>query len=218
MKERLIGACILVALAVIFIPMFFDEPAPAGMVTKNVELPAAVTGVSTYQMSLTRNTPPEPISPLVAAGKAPADKRSGKIDRTAAPATRTVDLAVNPEPATVKTKTVPVEVPPPQQQSTKVATAKPAASKADSAPADPAAQQPGWVVQAGSFANHDNAQRLTNRLKQKGFDAFILQAKSGGQTVYRVRVGPVDARRQAEKLAPAIAAASGGPTEVVSNP
>ncbi|HET8551876.1 MAG TPA: SPOR domain-containing protein [Gammaproteobacteria bacterium] len=216
MKERLIGACILVALAVIFIPMFFNEPAPAGMVTKDIDLPAAVTGVSTYQMSLTRDTPPEPISPLVAAGKAPAEKRSGTIDRTV-PSTRTVDLAVNHELATVKTKTVPVEVPPPQQ-SKKVATAKPAASKADIAPADPAAQQPGWVVQAGSFANRDNAQRLTNRLKQKGFEAFILQAKSGGQTVYRVRVGPVDARRQAEKLAPAIAAASGGPTEVVSNP
>ncbi|HET7308217.1 MAG TPA: SPOR domain-containing protein [Gammaproteobacteria bacterium] len=217
MKERLIGACILVALAVIFIPMFFDEPAPAGTVTKDVDLPAAVTGVSTYQMSLTRNTPPEPISPLVAAGKAPAEKRSGKINRTVAPSTRTVDLAVSPETATVKTKTVPVAVPPPQQ-SKKVATAKLAASKVDGAPADPAARQPGWAVQAGSFANRDNAQRLTNRLKQKGFDAFILQAKSGRQTVYRVRVGPVDARREAEKLAPAIAAASGGPTEVVSNP
>ncbi|HET7371161.1 MAG TPA: SPOR domain-containing protein [Gammaproteobacteria bacterium] len=215
MKERLIGACILVALAVIFIPMFVEEPAPAGMVTKDVDLPASATAVSAFQMSLTRNTPPEPISPRVAAGEAPAEARSGRIDRTAAPATRAVEVALNAAPEPTTARTVPVDLPAPDK-SQPVAANKPAA--ADDAPVDPAASLSGWFVQAGSFANRDNAERLTKRLQGKDFNAFMLRARSGDQTVYRVRIGPLEARREAERLAPTVAAASGGPTEVVSNP
>ncbi|HET6654617.1 MAG TPA: SPOR domain-containing protein [Gammaproteobacteria bacterium] len=211
MKERLIGACILVALAVIFIPMFFDEPAPAGMVTQDVNLPASATAVSAFQMSLTRNTPPEPISPLVAAGAAPAEARSGRIDRTTEPATRTVNLAVRATPEPTTAKVVPVKLPAAEPSQ---AQAGPAAD----AESHTIAHLSGWFVQAGSFANRDNAARLTRRLKDKDFNAFMVRASSGGQTVYRVRIGPLDARRDAEKLAPAVAAASGGPTEVVASP
>jgi cell division protein FtsN len=185
------------------------------MVTKDVDLPASATAVSAFQMSLTRNTPPEPISPLVAAGKAPAEARSGRIDRTAAPATRTVDVTVDTTPEPTTAKTVPVDLPEPTK-SQPVAKAEPAA--VDNVPENQAAALSGWFVQAGSFANRDNAERLTRRLKDKDFSAFMLRASSGGRTVYRVRIGPLGARRDAEKLAPVVAAASGGPTEVVSNP
>ena len=45
-----------------------------------------------------------------------------------------------------------------------------------------------WVVQMGSFKNHDNATRLTNALRAKGYKAFTYETKTNGQV--RVYVGP----------------------------
>lgn len=204
-KERVIGACILVALAVIFIPMLVEKPNPEAVVTTSVDLPEPSTAVKAYRLSLTENSPPEPISPLVAAGKAP--RHSGEINRTAdnapprAQAKPETTAAVTPKPSTAGT----TQSAPPEES-------------AEAPARDPADDRPGWAVQVGSFANHDNASRLVSRLKDKGFHAFVRQYTHAGKTYYRVRVGPVDARREAEKLAPAVAAASGGPTKVVPNP
>ena len=58
----------------------------------------------------------------------------------------------------------------------------------------------GWVVQLGSFANQKNAEDLQERLRQKGYHAFMDQIQQGGQTVYRVRIGPEQQRAAAESL------------------
>jgi rare lipoprotein A len=47
-------------------------------------------------------------------------------------------------------------------------------------------------VQAGAFATETNASRLLGQLKAKGVnDAFVRQDQVNGQTLYRVRIGPV---------------------------
>lgn len=212
MKERLIGACVLVALGVIFIPMFFKGPDPGATVTRDVALPAPSSAVRSYRMSLLENDPPQPISPLVAAGKAPAQARSGTIDRTTAP------VAGAGKTAPKQIRTMPIDVPAPQADKPAPAASKQAAQAEDPDIAKNVDNDPGWAVQVGSFANPDNAMTLMKQLKAKGFHSFIKRYANGPKTLYRVRVGPVDARREAEKLAPAVAAASGGPTEVVSNP
>ncbi|MBP6514540.1 MAG: septal ring lytic transglycosylase RlpA family protein [Steroidobacteraceae bacterium] len=49
-----------------------------------------------------------------------------------------------------------------------------------------------YVVQAGSFTDEDNAQRLLARLRDGGFDeARIVPAEIGGRRFWRVRLGPV---------------------------
>lgn len=206
MKERLIGACIVVALAVIFIPMFFDGDSTDQMVTSGVELPNPATGVRGYRMSLTRNTPPEPISPAAAAGNQTNHEHAGRIDRDdAAPSS-------NATASTVPART--------REKTDASAPAEPPAIQSPSGDSDSqgghAVAQSGWFVQAGSFVKRANATRLTESLKDSDFNAFMVEAVSGGRTVYRVRVGPLDARNEAEKLAPRVAAASGGDTEVVS--
>lgn len=72
------------------------------------------------------------------------------------------------------------------------APAKPAA-----VPATPAASAPaeGWSVQAGSFGNTDNAQRLVQRLSENGFKAYTL--KRAGNTV--VMVGPFTSSQAGEQ-------------------
>lgn len=58
-------------------------------------------------------------------------------------------------------------------------------------------RQAGWVVQMGSFHNKDNAQRLANTLRAKGYKAFTREVKSST----RVYVGPEFKQASAESLA-----------------
>ncbi|MEM7081302.1 MAG: SPOR domain-containing protein [Pseudomonadota bacterium] len=62
----------------------------------------------------------------------------------------------------------------------------------------------GWAVQVGSFASEANARRLTAQLQDKSYRAFITESDSSGRTLYRVRVGPVAERDEAELLAAAL--------------
>jgi cell division septation protein DedD len=57
-------------------------------------------------------------------------------------------------------------------------------------------KQTAWVVQMGSFHNRDNAQRLANTLRAKGFKAFTREVKSST----RVYVGPEFKQASAESL------------------
>jgi rare lipoprotein A len=58
----------------------------------------------------------------------------------------------------------------------------------------------GIFVQAGSFSRHDNALRLQARLSGVGRSPQILPATVKGQTVYRVRFGPLDSVEDADRL------------------
>jgi rare lipoprotein A len=57
-------------------------------------------------------------------------------------------------------------------------------------------------VQAGSFAERDNAKRLAQRLRAADVDdVFVDRARANGRRVHRVRVGPVEAQRADELIA-----------------
>jgi DedD protein len=56
------------------------------------------------------------------------------------------------------------------------------------------------MVQVGVFANHDNADRLVQELKEQGFHALVSEMTGGTHTLWRVRAGPVAERTAAEQL------------------
>ncbi len=56
----------------------------------------------------------------------------------------------------------------------------------------------GWVIQLGSFSEQANANKLANRLKSKGFNAFTERDRSR-KNIHRVLVGPSQDRIAAEK-------------------
>lgn len=59
-----------------------------------------------------------------------------------------------------------------------------------------------FFLQVGSFSNPDNAERLRGRLAQtQGSPVVVDQAANGGRSVYRVRIGPLANRDQADNLA-----------------
>ena len=66
--------------------------------------------------------------------------------------------------------------------------------------ADTQAIVPGFAVQVGSFTNLDNAERLKGQLQSVGFSVFSFDEPVGGRTIWRVRVGTVDTREEAEAL------------------
>jgi rare lipoprotein A len=65
-----------------------------------------------------------------------------------------------------------------------------------------AAQPPPTLyVQAGAFADQENAQRLLARLQAAGLErAFVALPASSGSHLFRVRLGPVDSVAQFDEL------------------
>jgi rare lipoprotein A len=55
-------------------------------------------------------------------------------------------------------------------------------------------------IQAGSFEDAENAQRLTGRLGAYFQGAHVQSAKVSGKTFYRVRIGPITDVDNADRL------------------
>jgi len=82
---------------------------------------------------------------------------------------------------------------------------KPAASAPAAAPVAAAASKPEaaglvFFVQAGAFQQPNDAEQQRAKLAMQGFNAKVYERESQGRTVYRVRIGPFDAKADAEKL------------------
>ncbi len=57
-----------------------------------------------------------------------------------------------------------------------------------------------WVVQVGSFSSLDNAKKLRDKLRARGYVTFVDRIQRGGKTFYRVRVGPEVKQSAAEEV------------------
>ena len=62
-----------------------------------------------------------------------------------------------------------------------------------------------WVVQLGSFASRDNAERLARQLRAKSYSAFVSEFRGSGRVLFRVRVGPEQDRARADAIAARLA-------------
>jgi cell division septation protein DedD len=61
-----------------------------------------------------------------------------------------------------------------------------------------------WSVQANSYPDAKSANDLVDRLKNKGYNAFVTEANVKGKVWYRVRVGRFATRQEAEKTETAL--------------
>jgi len=188
LKERLIGAVVLVVLGVIIIPFFIkSSPSPDSTVTQAVSLPPADATGAQQQVSLPLTATAAPAVPAAAT-------------QAAAPA-----LAPAPAPAASQTAA-----------SKPAVHAIP--RSAAPAPAMPASSSDGkWTVQVGSYGSQANADKVVASLKQHGLHGSVSHFIKGGHTYYRVRVGAYAEHGDAERAAAAVAKAVGGKPQVVSN-
>jgi cell division protein FtsN len=79
----------------------------------------------------------------------------------------------------------------------------PAPAPASAPPSARAAVKPGaaglvFYAQAGAYTRVDDAEAQRAKLALMGLDAKVMEREQAGRTVYRVRVGPFEARAQAD--------------------
>lgn len=201
LKERIVGAVILVALAVLVVPVFLDGPPESGEVlTERVPLPGQ-SNQDTQTVVLERDrdepvpSPPKPAPRETAAGSAgetAAEKQppAGESGGDAGP-------KIEPAPAPAGGDRAEPE----------------AAAVADSGDSVTGM----WAVQLGSFSNQENAERLAADLRKQNYAAFLSRLTTSSGELHRVRVGPLEDRESAEAMAERLAEA-GQAGQVVPHP
>jgi DedD protein len=206
LKARLVGATVLVLLAVLLIPELLSgrkAAAPAA------EQDTAVRGTRTFTIEL-------------AGGQ-------GGSSVTEAPAARVAQAPAVSEPAAPPSAEARPE-PQPAAQGVRVAQAAdtpaappasvtaPPASEPDAAiaPAPAIPARGGWAVQVGAFGSEASARKLVDQLREAGYRAYVAPVSRGGKTLHRVRVGPEAARAEAESLVAGLKV-RGLPATVVEN-
>jgi DedD protein len=197
LKERLVGAAVLVAIAVWLIPWVLDGPdEPIDSGSSSLQLPAAEEPVPMRTQTLRLGgDAEEPAVTESTTGPSVSESPAG-ADVVAEPAATVA--AQKPPEAAAPAPSAPVAVTP---ESRTPAVTAPAARPT----ATPAAKGD-WVVQLGSFGDEDNARRLAQRASTFGYKAGISSHRSGSRTMYRVRVGPFESRGQADATASALTA------------
>ena len=185
LKERIIGAVVLVIFAVLVVPIFLDGP-PAGgeIVTERVLLPGQ-EDQKTQTVVLDRDRK-EPVP----AASAPAQAKPEPVVRE--------PVREEPQPAAIKQQDQEQE----QEQAPETREEKPPSRPAPT----PAASTTGmWAVQLGSFSNKDNAEKLAADLRKQGYAAFLSQLSTDKGQLHRVRIGPQKDRAGAEAMASRLA-------------
>ena len=176
LKERVIGASVLVGLAVWLIPWVLDGPVPdadSGTARTPAAERSAPLRTQTIRLENQQDTSAQSSAPDVPGTPVPQD--SGDV------------AAVTPEVlagALRETGNAPGR----------------AASAAGSSSTPPVDAVSGWLVQVGSFRDEENARRQADRLANVGYTARLYPHRSGGELWHRVRVGPEASREGADEI------------------
>lgn len=208
LKERIVGATVIVALGIVVIPWLLDGPAQSPRaVERPLELPPADAPARTYAIPLD----PAAGRPVQVGGAEPEPEPAGEAtgaagaaagpDAEARPAGETAPTGVIQRPALQDPAPVaPAPARVEEQPSQPPPRPSPQASQPTPPPATTAPAAESWVVQVGSFSQTDNAEALRRRLAGEGFEAFVSRVVTDAGTMHRVRVGPVGDRAEADRL------------------
>lgn len=172
LKQRLVGAIVLMAIAVLFLPSLFNQNA-----RRTVDLNTQV--------------PPEPS--VVAELLEVADPEQPEGIPAAKPF---ADNYPHEEAEAVSERQVAVEEEPADEQPTSRAAAEPVEPQAPELNEEGVPD--GWSLQIGSFQSPDRAHALLERLQSEGFKSYVREGRVGQGTVHRVFVGPKINRAAAE--------------------
>ena len=161
MQQRLIGAVLLVALGVIFIPVLLDGSGYKSRQERTIEVPAA----------------PEfpPVQDFEPKTKVPELKTSSKPVTTPRPESPTSSAA--PEP--------PVKA---------------------------------FALQVSTVTVKNNAYALRDKLRKKGYSAYVETRTGSGKTIYRVRIGPELDMNRLEKMKKTLSKEQGLDGFIVNHP
>lgn len=202
MKQRLIGAAVLLALGVIFIPMILDgggnpvlrKIPPIPQVLDAVDPQTLVipsTPPALEQAPKVVHKPEQEATPQAAATAQTETVKAVKKAHSVQPGSKSKAAAsatdIKPDAVTPQAKTPPAATTQKQAPTALAAASSPEKIRA-------------WTVQVGSFNTSNKALKLRGSLRAKGFKAYVEKISKQNQAYYRVRVGPVLNKKDANKL------------------
>ncbi|MBD8190583.1 SPOR domain-containing protein [Pseudomonas fluorescens] len=186
-KQRMVGALVLVALAVIFLPMLFSRQDEQRQVV--VEAPAAPEAPALPQVQVEPVVVPEPQA-LPEEAPVPVDEEIAAPSTPVQPSVPVVKPA--PAPVVAAKPAAPVPAPKP------VAPQPAAPGKPDVGQSriDPNGLPISWSIQVASLGNREGADALQKKLRAQGYNAYIRSADGKN----RVFIGPLIERAEADRL------------------
>ena len=228
LKQRLVGAVVLVSLAVVFVPILFDMPREANEDTSTTgisEIPQRSQDWSDSSVSVTLDLPQtlrvdaeveRERNRSAAAGEGEerstaSEDTAGASDPADSEVSTSVSVASDGTAAgatpTSSGAAAPAKAPSgsrskaPASRSEAPTTARKPDGGTGNRQATPAHVAGGWLIQLGSFQKSENALALRKRLQSRGYPAFVESGSSAQGAVSRVFVGPMPDRRQAKASA-----------------
>ncbi|WP_069384254.1 SPOR domain-containing protein [Halomonas caseinilytica] len=205
MRERISGALILIALAVIFVPLLFDDPAPREDRPEpvlTIEQPIEVE-----RRDLEEPAPPESLDESASAetatevDQAPVERvvTDGDTASQTPVASEETEAADADEVASNRQTTSDDEAAADDERAAAGQQEDPIAELARAADERQAEATPGgdWAIQVGSFGQSGNAERLQARLEEQGYPAYHRARDNDLTTVY---VGPYASSEVAENV------------------
>ena len=186
LKQRLVGALILLALGVVFWPIIFVQPGdrsnaehqripPRPQVNTSPIEPPDQVGLRSVQEVEARAEVEEALDAV----------DSAVVERDPAP-------IVEPEPAAELSPPIPSEQPTPERRTREEAPEK-LAMDSQGVPV-------AWILQVASVSSADKAEQLRQQLLQKDRKAYTRRVKRDGRELYRVYIGPKFERARLENI------------------
>jgi len=205
LKQRLVGAIVLIALAVIFLPAVLKEkaqktpfvsqipPKPIGLMAQDLsdeskqkirQTEAELDKLQQQKQAQSDESADEEQTTEVAqieSGKMAEGNDTSKAEKTTDNTEKTAET-----PSVAKTETKKAAVPTKQTIN---------AQFKDAA----------WVIQVASFSSEDNAAKLVEKLQKAGHKSFRHEVKTrSGKRLYRIYAGPYIEKSSAEKALKAV--------------
>ena len=173
LKQRLVGALILVALGVVFWPIIFVEPGERSSPGR-VEIPPP---------PLIDTSPIEPPGQgdLRASPEVEPEPGMAQVEET--PLAEGVLDANAPVPSAASTPEPGTRSTPPEQPAL-----------------DSSGLPVGWILQVATVSNAAKADELRDTLLASGEKAYVKKLEAGGKVLYRVSIGPNVERAQLERI------------------
>lgn len=188
LKQRLVGALILVALGVVFWPIIFVEPGEQG-------------GADEARIPPRPQVDTTPVEPPDMAGvrSSPEIKKETPPEKALLTLAPKTPPATNSKPVSEEKETVKKTPAPPVKKAS-----APEKKTRTEPPVKPTLDADGipvmWILRVASVSSAERADELRKRLLDMGHKAYVKKVKSGGKTLYRVYVGPKAEKAKLEKI------------------
>ncbi|MBF0264511.1 MAG: SPOR domain-containing protein [Gammaproteobacteria bacterium] len=189
-KQRIVGAIVIISLAVIFLPMILNKKSSKPSIDENLQMPGMpdelkYSIITSYKKLPTAPNMPEIVKPEVY----PVDEHNIKLVEKQA---IKFEQQLSQQSRAENTSTT----------KSSSETLKKLNAQTKRQPIKEENQSPykdAYIVQLGTFRKISNAQDLTRKLRIKGYKAYLELIKLSGKSYYRVRVGPFILKDQAQK-------------------